>query len=119
MGNLAFRQLMMEGLVWGFISKEESARGSFCLSWKTDSFAVRHAIMDVKLFSPPALAEFLMKKPFLKAVLQPFTVHNKARLMQKTLRKKEEAFGAYLADAAATSVVKKEGDSGYCDLNLL
>ena len=132
--NLAFRQLMMDGLVWGFMSKSESTRllssqpngtfvirasesspGCFCLSWKADSSStVRHGLLDVKCFQPPVLADFLMRKSFLKAVLRPAV----GKATQMTLRDKEAAFGPFINAA----VVKKESkgrDEGYLDLESL
>jgi hypothetical protein len=138
--NLAFRQLMMEGIVWGFLSKSqsvsqlephpigsfiirvsESSPGSFCLSWKSDDHTVRHALLDAKLLAPPAsnLVEFLSGKSFLKFVCQPFECDESGhRNMKPVLRRKEDAFKNYL-DFKPTVFVKKEGDSGYADLNTL
>lgn len=131
--NLPFRQLMLEGLVWGFMSKSESTRllqsqpegaflirvsesspGSFCLSWKADQYeTVRHGLLDVKLFSPPALAEFLMSKSMLKSVVLPFSRVGRSQVSKITLRSKGEAFGCLLSSMPPSFVKKEEG---YCDL---
>ena len=131
--NLAFRQLMLDGLVWGFISKRESTRllsmqpmgsflirasesspGSFCLSWKADAnMSVRHGLLDVKCFSPPVLAEFLMKKSFLKAVVVPSAAG------AASLCEKQAAFGPHLAIQPVKQERKALDDEGYLDLENL
>jgi len=131
--NLPFRQIMLEGLVWGFLSKDQSKEmlgahpegsfviraskstpGSFCLSWKADSYgSVRHALLDVKLLAPPALAEFLLSKPSLRSVLVP---HGDG---PPRIRDKQDAFGNLLSLQSSRVAVKKEEDSGYVDLTTL
>jgi len=137
--NNAFRQLLMDGIVWGFMSKQqadrrlgasavgtfllrasESAAGSFCVSWKAPE-GVRHALLDVKLLAPPMtkLAEYLCSKRFLQALLQPYSVGAGGKVLQTVARRKEEAFRPYLPEGAQSKSVASGAMEGYLDLDLL
>jgi hypothetical protein len=137
--NNAFRQLLMDGLVWGFMSKEqsewrlgpcpvgtfllrasESAAGSFCVSWKAPE-GVRHALLDAKLLAPPMnkLAEYLCNKRFLQSLLQPYTVGPMGKVRQMVARRKEEAFRPFLPEAALSKTVAGGAMEGYLDLDLI
>jgi hypothetical protein len=131
--NLAFRQLLLDGLVWGFASKSqaegclnascavgtflirasESSPGSFCLSWKAAPGVVQHAMIDTKLLAPPIsnLAEYIMSKKFLIHLI----MKNSGSFV---VRRKEDAFRALLTTSfeAATA---EPSNAGYLDLETL
>ncbi len=136
--NNAFRQLLMDGLVWGLMSKQqadsrlfscgvgaflirasESAAGSFCVSWRAPE-GVRHALLDAKLLAPPMtkLAEYLSSKGFLQNLLQPFSFVGQKKVHKAVLRRKEEAFSPFLPDVAPKAEAGGVME-GYLDLDLL
>lgn len=133
--NLAFRQLLLDGVVWGFASKaqaekalqsvscptgtfliraSESNPGSFCLSWTIAGGAVQHALLDAKLLAPPlsAFAECLIAKSFLSHL----AVRRQGDEM--VVRRKEDALRTLLS-VPHTAAPAEHPRAGYLDLELL
>ena len=132
--NLAFRQLLLDGLVWGLASKtqaetllgsscptgtfliraSESSPGSFCLSWKASSGAVLHALLETKLLAPPltAFADYLINKKFLSHVM----VNVSGKM---AVRRKEDAFRALLSAPLTVVQAVEPVHAGYLDLETL
>lgn len=135
--NTALRQLLMDGIIWGLLSKKQAVEyltnqspgtfliraaeknaGSFCVSWKHENNTVRHALIDNKLLAPPAsgLVDNLLSKPFLKYLLQPFAIVNNSNTKQTTLRSKFDALALYANVKLPQEQVNLPRDSGYEDL---
>lgn len=119
--NGAMRQLLLQGLVWGFLSKQgasellgklqagsfvirasDSEPGSFVISWNDgESVEVRHALLESKVVSSNnvgVIADFIASKPFLQFVCTP-VIQGRSIVQRPSLRHKDDAFGMFYVQA--------------------
>lgn len=129
--NGPMRTLLREGLIWGFLSKQDATQrlaslqpgsfiirvsevdpGSFAVSWHDPStLQVRHAHLEDKLLSSPhvgTIADYIASKPFLQHVLTPFMRADRETIDRPTLRRKDDAFGKFYMNAKKSLSLKKK-----------
>jgi hypothetical protein len=142
--NAAMRQLLLDGVIWGFLSKEEAVQhlselqpgsflvrvsdvqpGTFSVSWKDPQcLSIRHARLDAKLISQPitAIADYFASKPFLLYVYSPFTRLGSQTVQRPSLRTKDEVLSRFSGmprkTAAAVSAQPMMRD-GYEDIEMV
>ncbi len=140
--NAAMRQLLLDGVIWGFMSKEEAVLrlsqlqpgsflvrvsdvhpGTFAVSWKDPQcHNIRHARLDAKLISQSigAIADYFATKAFLRYVYAPFARVGSETVQHPTLRNKDDALGKfYTAPRRAAVPTQPLVRDGYDDMDIL
>lgn len=135
--NVTMRTMLMSGVVWGFIEREEATRllegqepgtflvrtgsspSDFCISLVDQQGTVRHSKVDAKTLLPPIsnFADMLGRNDALLYVLSPFVTEANGRTTHIISRvQKDDVLGEHYSSKPKERVKKSFQDDGYADM---